>query len=56
MLTSLECQLRFRLTIRAFQTQHDFLRRLGFFVEDGFGLAAETGLFAVVAAFALGYC
>lgn len=56
MLTPLQRQLRLGLARRAFQPQHHFLRCLGFFVEDGFGLAAVAGLFAVVAAFALGDC
>ena len=56
MLAPLERQLRFRLTRRTFQPQHHLLRRLGFLVEDRFRLTAVTGLFAIVAAFALGDC
>ena len=56
MLTPLQRQLRLSLADRALQPQHHLLCRLGFLVEDGFGLAAVAGLFAVVAAFALGYC
>lgn len=54
MLTPLQRQLRLCLAARAFQPQNDFFGCLGFFVEDGFCLAAVAGLFAVVAAFALG--
>lgn len=53
-LTPLQRQLRLGLALRAFQPQHHLLRRFGLLVEDGFGLAAVAGLFAVVAAFALG--
>lgn len=56
MLTPLQRQLRFRLAVGAFQPQHDLLGRLGLFVEDGLGLAAVAGLFAVVAAFSLRDC
>ena len=38
----------------ALQAQHDLLRRLGLFVEDGLGLAAEPGLLPVVAPLSLG--
>lgn len=54
MLTPLQRQLGLGLACRAFQPQYHFLRRLGFLVEDGFGLAAVAGLLAVVAALALG--
>lgn len=54
MLAPFQRQLCFGLALRAFQPQHHLLRRLGFFVEDGFGLAAVARLLAVVAAFSLG--
>lgn len=54
MLAALQRQLRLGLAVRAFQPQHHLLGRLRFLVEDGFRLAAVAGLFAVVAAFALG--
>ena len=54
MLAPLQRQLRLRLAIRAFQPQHHFLRRFGFFVEHRFRLTAVARLFAVVAAFTLG--
>lgn len=54
MLAPLQRQLRLGLALRAFQPQHHLLGCLCFFVEDGFGLAAVAGLFAVVAAFSLG--
>lgn len=54
MLAPLEGQLRLSLAIRAFKPQHHLLRRLCFLVEDGLRLAAVAGLFAVVAALALG--
>lgn len=54
MLAPLQRQLRLRFTICAFEPQDDFLGRLCFLVEDGFGLATVAGLFAVVAALALG--
>ena len=38
----------------ALQAQHDLLRRLGLFVEDGLGLAAKARLLAVVAPLSLG--
>lgn len=56
MLASFQRQLRLGLACRAFEPQDDFFRRLGLFVKDGFGLAAVSGLFAVVSTFALGYC
>lgn len=56
MFTPLQRQLRLGLARRAFQPQYDFFGGFGFFVEDGFGLTAVAGLFAVVAAFALGDC
>ena len=56
MLAALERQLRLRLALCALEPQHHFLGRLCFLVEDGFRLAAVAGLFAVVAAFALGDC
>lgn len=37
----------------ALQAQHDLLRRLGLFVEDGLGLPSEPGLLPVVAPLAL---
>lgn len=54
MLAPFQRQLCLGLALRAFQPQHHFLRRLGFFVEDGFCLAAVARLLAVVAAFSLG--
>lgn len=54
MLAPLQRQLRLGLAIRAFQPQHHLLGRLCFLVEDGFRLTPVAGLFAVVAALALG--
>jgi hypothetical protein len=54
MLASFQGQLRFSLAGGTFESEHDFLGGFGFLVEDGFGLAAVPGLFAVVAAFSLG--
>ena len=53
MLASLERQLCFCLAAGAFHPEDDFLRCLGFLVEDGFRLTAVTGLFAVVSALSL---
>ena len=54
MLAPFQGKLRLGLTIRAFQPQHHLLGRLCLLVEDGLRLAAVAGLFAVVAALALG--
>ncbi len=54
MFAPLQRQLCLGFALRAFQPQHHLLRRLGFFMEDGFCLAAVARLLAVVAAFSLG--
>lgn len=56
MLAPFERELGFGFADGALEPQDDLLRRLGLFVEDGFGLPAVAGLLAVVAAFALGDC
>lgn len=52
-LAPLQRQLRLGLALRAFQPQHDLLRRLGLLVEHRFGLSSVPGLLAVVAALSL---
>lgn len=53
MFAPLQRQLALGLAFHTFQPQHHLLRRLGFFVEHRFGLAAVPRLLAVVSAFAL---
>jgi hypothetical protein len=48
---ALERELMLLLTNGAFQPEDDFLGSLGLLLEDGFGLATETLLFAIVTTF-----
>ena len=54
MLGSFDAQLLFGFAFLAFQSQHNFTRRLGLFVKNGFGLSTVSHLFGIVPTLALG--
>ena len=53
LLASLEGDLHFVFADRAFQSQHDLLRRLCLLVEHRLGLTTVTGLLSVVSSLSL---
>jgi hypothetical protein len=53
-LASLQCQLCLGFTNSALQSQDNFLRSFGFFVEYGLRLTTVSGLFAVITTLPLG--